>query len=129
MIFKTSPLAAFTLILSACILPSCGDAVDEDTPPNPAEPVDVALDYERDDIAVPTDANPEDPSSCNADLAQPFVGRTVDLDVRSQLLETIAPIVNVKWLTPDDTLTGGSENPRMVVRMDGESMITSIACE
>ncbi len=129
MTFKTAPLPFLATILSACILSSCGDAVDEGSPPNPAEPVDVALDYERDDIAIASDQGRKDPASCNAGLAQPFVGKTVDYEVRSELLETVAPLVNVKWITPEDELTDDREMQRLVVRMDGEDVITSVACE
>ncbi len=127
-------LSAATLAaMSALMLSSCGDAVDAETEASPAQ-IDIeATNFERDDIAIgPEGDGDADPADCNAGLAEPFMGKAIDYEVRSELLETVAPLVNVRWLTPEDRAEDGAsedrEMQRLTVELDADDTVTAIYC-
>ena len=132
---KQSRLAAIAVLgaASALSLTACGEAVDADAAPNPAQIDMNATDFERDEIAIgPEGDGDADPADCNAVLAEPFIGQTVDFEVRSELLETVAPLVNVRWLSPADREELGDdadrEMQRRTVELDESETVTAVYC-
>ncbi|MEE4154106.1 MAG: hypothetical protein V2I27_08090 [Erythrobacter sp.] len=122
------PLHSIAAGSAALLLAACGNAVDEDVPPNPADVDMPATDYERDEppLAPPSIAESED---CNADLVEPFIGREADFRVRSEVLEYVAPIVNVRWLGPGEEGTREFEMVELIIRLDEDDTILSARCE
>jgi hypothetical protein len=121
------PLIALSLAL---VLPACGEATDASADPNPAEPVDVAA-IERDLPAPDETAEPvgEIDSACRAQLAEPFVGETLDLDTRTSLLDAVEPQAIVRFLEPDESIEGDDDNAdRLNIRSDENDVITEVFC-
>jgi hypothetical protein len=113
--------------LASLALAACGNSVDDDVAPNPAEVDMPAVDYERDDVVLAEEGE-EDPSSCNRDRADPYIGRIADYEVRAELLEKVAPIVNVRWLSPGDQASEDREMQRLTIELDDDETILAVRC-
>lgn len=123
---RAVPIAAAALAVT-----SCGDAVevgdDNELSVQPANVTIPEANYGREtEIAEPPET-PE-PSLCNADLARPYVGETVDAETRGRLLSEVAPLVNVRWLGPDEDAGEEADPDRLTIRFDENDEITQVEC-
>lgn len=109
------------------LIAGCGQAVDSDAEPVPADVEMPAVDIERDDVAI-TDAGDENPASCNVDRVDPYVGMQADYETRAEMLEKVAPLVNVRWLSPDDQRTEDREMQRLTVELSEDGEILAVRC-
>lgn len=140
----TTPLAALCVPIALFTLSACGEAVDADTAPRPetiafpeAIPVNSAATVLQREGALA--------ENCGAESAETFIGDTLDYQVRADLLQAIAPQVNVRWLEPglepgldpeaeaasDPDAGPGSASSlqRLTVEMDDDKEIISVRCE
>ncbi len=119
-------LACTTLPLS---LQACGEATSADAE---AMPDDLAAvkEIER-DLPTPDTEAPivgEVDSACRANLAQPYIDQTMDLETRSALLDAVEPQAIIRFLGPDEE-TGDSDDPdRLNIRTDADDVITEVFC-
>jgi len=114
-------------VSALALLAACGNAVDSDTAARPADVAMPATDYERDETALAQTPEPE-PDDCNASQVDPYIGRAADFEVRAEVLERIAPLVNVRWLAPGDEVDGEAELERLTIELDEEDVITEARC-
>jgi hypothetical protein len=117
--------------LSALTLSACGEAGSADTEPTPENIEMEVATFEPED----TSAGPEavsGPMACNAALAESFIDRTIDFEVRSELLAAVAPLVNVRWLSPEERAAASAEEAadpeRLTVELDEDDTVTDIYC-
>lgn len=118
------------IALSAMVaisLGGCGNAVDADAEPSPVDVEMPDLAYERDDASIGYEGE-NDPASCNLDRADEFVGMEADYEVRAELLEKVAPLVNVRWIGPNETAEDDQERPRLTVELDENEKIIAVRC-
>jgi hypothetical protein len=112
------------------LLAACGEATDADAPPNPTEPVEVA-DISRDLPDVDEVAPPVGTidAGCRAQLAEPFVGETLDLGTRTTLLDAVEPQAIVRFIEPGDEIEGDDNNAdRLNIRTNEAEEITEVFC-
>jgi hypothetical protein len=119
------PIASLGLLASAC-----GDITDADSAPRP-EDVDDIVELQRDLPEPDETAAPvgDIDSACRAQLAEPFVGETLDLGTRTTLLDAVEPQAIVRFIEPDDSIEGDDNNfDRLNIRTDEEDVITEVFC-
>ena len=115
---------------AAFLLASCGEATevgeDNELAVQPAN-VDIPeADYGRStDTTRPGET---EVTLCNADLARPYVGERVDAETRGRLLSEVAPLVNVRWLGPDEAAGEETDPERLTVTFDEEDKIIEVEC-
>ncbi len=123
--FRSSTIAAAA---GALLLAACGSAVDSDAEATPTD-VDIpAAAFEADTPPLAGDTAPG-PMDCNADLVEPFIGRAADFGVRAQVLEKVAPTINVRWLRPDEEDVDTIEMERLTIELDGDNTIIAATCD
>ncbi len=127
---KNALSAIFTLAFLAPLAVACGSAQDAGSEPNPATPVEVD-DFER-DLAevepVPEEVGSVD-AACRANLAQPFVGETMNLETRQALLDAVEPQVTIRFVEPDEEiLDDDTVADRLNVRTDESDEIVEVYC-
>lgn len=122
------PLAA---IGALGLLAACGSSVDADAPPQPADSDIAAVGLDADAAAPlePTGVADARAEACNADLVEPYIGRKADFRVRSSVLESVEPIVNVRWLTPGEDAAENSEMTQLMIELDEDGTVLSANCQ
>ena len=105
---------------------ACGEAVDEDAAPRPDDSVKVS-NYQR-DLPI-TGVNEEtDADDCNAEIARQYIGEPASFETKAEILEAVAPLVNVKWMMPDDSVDDDFNPERLLVQLDASELITGARC-
>lgn len=131
---KTAAITA--LVVLPLALSACGEATSADAEPMPDAPVDVAaVERALPEPEVAAEEVGEIDSACRANLAEPFVGQTLDLESRTALLDAVEPQAIVRFLEPGEEVDveaeaeAGSTNPdRLNIRADEDSTITEVFC-
>ncbi|AWW74633.1 hypothetical protein CD351_09385 [Erythrobacter sp. KY5] len=131
---KTAAITA--LVALPLALSACGEATSADAEPMPDAPVDVAaVERALPEPEVAAEEVGEIDSACRANLAEPFVGQTLNLESRTALLDAIEPQAIVRFLEPGEEVDveaeaeAGSTNPdRLNIRADEDSTITEVFC-
>lgn len=124
-------LAALPLSLAAC-----GEATSADADPMPDAPVDVAaVERSLPEPEVTAEEVGEVDSACRANLAQPFVGQTLNLESRTALLDAVEPQAIVRFIEPGEEVdieeeaeAGSTNADRLNIRADADSTITEVFC-
>jgi len=130
MMSKNALCALATLSFLSPLALACGDATEAEAQPKPAEPVDVD-DFDRDIAAAdPVSENiGEVDSVCRAQLAQPFVGETMNLETRQALLDAVEPQVKIRFVEDDEELLSEDlVEDRLNIRTDADDEITEVYC-
>lgn len=124
------PLRPAAAAVGALLLCACGDAVDADTPPRPAnvEMPTIAVEGEAEPLA-PANLADAQAEACDADLIEPFMGRQADFQVRSTVLESVEPIVNVRWVKAGEEAAPAMEMTQLTIDLDEDGTIRSATCD
>ncbi|MCP9223088.1 I78 family peptidase inhibitor [Erythrobacter sp. LQ02-29] len=116
--------------LPLLLLAACGQAVpvnQADSEPL-VEKAPVA-DYDRDIPDPGTSPEAVESDDCHAQVASAYVGREADAETRGRLLTDIAPITNVRWMSPGDPTPEPETVPqRLNVELGEDGKIVSVAC-
>ena len=121
-------ISSFVLpALAALALAGCGDA--EETPIDPEPMEDLAPVPRIGPVEQESEVTgPVELTDCNAVRAEPFIGREADLDTRVALLDAVAPLPNVRWIGPGESVDGNLEPTRLTVFLDADEVITGLRC-
>lgn len=122
-------LVIYAALPSLLLIAACGNATDADAEAMPEAVDDVtALERTLPEPEETAEAVGAIDAACRANLAQPFVGQTLNLDSRSELLEAVAPQAIIRFLEPEEEL-GDDTNPnRLNIRTNTDDAITEVFC-
>lgn len=120
----TISIATLALLASAC-----GEVTNADTAPRPEEMPDV-VELER---ALPEPEATADPvgtvdSACRANLAQPFVGQTLNLESRTALLDAVEPQAIIRFIEDGEEIGEDTDPDRLNIRSDVDGAISEVFC-
>ena len=118
------------LAAAAVLLAGCSESTpvndDGETVAQPSE-VDIPeFEYSREPNREPIGVTDE--AGCNAGLARPFVGQEATSETRGELLSAVAPLVTVRWLSPDETENDEVNPRRLTISLDEEGVIQTVRC-